>query len=505
MADIRIKDLATTATSAASDDYLALDGSANGTRKILATNVAQNVTDVTFGSSGPSAKSSIAARASRQGLVFDGTAGATVTLSPLGTSGYTVSGFFSVKSLAANNVIIDYGLTGAGVLIYVNTSGQVVILSRVSSTTLYASPSGTIVTDKIYHIAYSRGVGLFINGINVSGVFADTSNYSETIYRVGWAASNDSFWTGFFSIFIYNRALSASEVVALYEAGVPAGADYPAAVAGTSLSVNAFDATRWGSSYSSFTGASATGFTAVRAISGGDDSVTSDSFTVKKGDIIRCVFDMTNSGDLPYIYLGDSVTGAAKSAVPQTTAGTAQVFNITATSAATVRIAFYSGNAQTVNYTVANFSAKPIGLLLAPDAGQAGNGYVWNDMSGNVAQIALPSSGVTWNVPSVAGNRIRGTTNTNGNQQLLSASVLLPAESQILHVRARSRSGTPSITIGTASGGAQIVASVALLTTWQNLTIALTGGIVSSADDIWIGSNSTDVVEIDISWQPLDF
>jgi hypothetical protein len=179
------------------------------------------------------------------------------------------------------------------------------------------------------------------------------------------------------------------------------------------------------------------------------------------------------------------------------------VFNITATSAATVRIAFYSGNAQTVNYTVANFSAKPIGLLLAPDAGQAGNGYVWNDMSGNVAQIALPSSGVTWNVPSVAGNRIRGTTNTNGN--LLSASVLLTAESQILHVRARSRSGTPSITIGTASGGAQIVASVALLTTWQNLTIALTGGIVSSADDIWIGSNSTDVVEIDISWQPLDF
>jgi hypothetical protein len=36
MADIRIKDLATTATSAASDDYLALDGSANGTRKLSA-------------------------------------------------------------------------------------------------------------------------------------------------------------------------------------------------------------------------------------------------------------------------------------------------------------------------------------------------------------------------------------------------------------------------------------------------------------------------------------
>lgn len=39
MADVRIKDLSSTATSAANDDYLALDGSTNGTRKILASNI----------------------------------------------------------------------------------------------------------------------------------------------------------------------------------------------------------------------------------------------------------------------------------------------------------------------------------------------------------------------------------------------------------------------------------------------------------------------------------
>ena len=38
MADIRIKDLATTAASSASDDYVAIDGSANGTRKLSAYN-----------------------------------------------------------------------------------------------------------------------------------------------------------------------------------------------------------------------------------------------------------------------------------------------------------------------------------------------------------------------------------------------------------------------------------------------------------------------------------
>ena len=36
MADIRINALATTATTSASDDYIAIDGAANGTRKLSA-------------------------------------------------------------------------------------------------------------------------------------------------------------------------------------------------------------------------------------------------------------------------------------------------------------------------------------------------------------------------------------------------------------------------------------------------------------------------------------
>jgi hypothetical protein len=153
-----------------------------------------------------------------------------------------------------------------------------------------------------------------------------------------------------------------------------------------------------------------------------------------------------------------------------------------------------------------NVTIFPLGLLLAPEAAAPGNGYLLNSAPGVAhTPIVLPASGVSFALPDNRTNRIRGTTNTSGNQQLLGASVLLPANSQILRVRARSRAGTPSITIGTASGGNQIVASVALSTTWQNLTIALTGGIVSAADDIWIGSNSTDIVETDISWEPLSF
>lgn len=46
MSNIRIKDLTTTASSPASDDYLPLDGTSNGTRKIKATDINSDTTYV---------------------------------------------------------------------------------------------------------------------------------------------------------------------------------------------------------------------------------------------------------------------------------------------------------------------------------------------------------------------------------------------------------------------------------------------------------------------------
>jgi len=90
MADIRINSLPSTATSFNTDDYIAIDGASAGTRKMLAATLP--LTDVTFGTSGPSAKSSIAARAARQGLVFNGTTIAeNVALPAFGTSDFTFS------------------------------------------------------------------------------------------------------------------------------------------------------------------------------------------------------------------------------------------------------------------------------------------------------------------------------------------------------------------------------------------------------------------------------
>ena len=482
MADIRINALTNTATSAASDDYLALDGSANGTRKILATNVAQNVTDVTFGSSGPSAKSSIAARAARQGLVLDGASYATFTLpTAIGTNDCTIFGW--ARATGADGEIALTGSSSTGCLTVRRASGAWLITNSVlANVGSFAGslPSGT------FAWAYTRNgtTGtLYINGVSL-GTITDSANYNGTNYQLG-AYQATRFWPGYISLGgVENRALSAAEVVALYEAGVPAGADY-ASPAATNTNVITGDA--W---WDTKTGSVSSG---TITLASGEYALRGSVLT--KGKRYRTTYNVTALTGT--VNVGN--TSANPTVVQAVTSGTGS-FEFTAGDNGAFGFNAISGTA-----TITSVTLVPVGLLLAPDAGQAGNGYVWNDMSGNVAQIALPSSGVTWNVPSIAGNRIRGTTNTNGNQQLLGASVLLPAESQILHVRARSRSGTPSITIGTSSGGAEIVASVALSTTWKNLTIALTGGIVSSADDIWIGSNSTDVVETDISWQPLDF
>lgn len=132
-----------------------------------------------------------------------------------------------------------------------------------------------------------------------------------------------------------------------------------------------------------------------------------------------------------------------------------------------------------------------------------GGGYVLRDASGNGRHAQMTAAGVTHFRGLSGPFRVRRSSSTNGNEQLF-GQVCIPANAQILRVRAKSRSGTPSVTLGTASGGAQVVASVSLSSAWKDLTIALTGGMVGGSDiSLWAGSNSTDIVDWDVTWEPL--
>jgi len=132
-----------------------------------------------------------------------------------------------------------------------------------------------------------------------------------------------------------------------------------------------------------------------------------------------------------------------------------------------------------------------------------GLGLQLQDIGTNRLHALMTATGVTHIAPLYGPARLRTTSNTNGNQQL-GGQVVLLANTQIMRCRARARTGTPTITLGTASGGSQVVASVALSTSWKDLTIALTGGMVGASNiSLWAGSNSTDVIEWDVNWEPL--
>jgi hypothetical protein len=462
-----------------------------------------------------------------QGLWFDGATGSntagTLRAAP-GANPWSVSLSFLVPTAAADMVLFFLGSArtwgtenavailvrsdGALSFEYFGTSGNIARKIYAGFVTEYAG--------KWVHMTWTRSsttIALYLQG-KAATVAADNAGtppalsgaFDGTLYTRGGVTSG-GYFTGLIGPgYFYNYALSAAQAAARYEAQAAARVDYPDAPAGVATNTSAFVDNVWSAGMDTLTGASSTGFATTRAASGGDDSVISQpAFTVKKGDIIRCIFTLVNAGDLPQLYLGDSVTGAAKSALSATTA-TTQTIDLVATADGTVCIAFYTSNTQAADYTVSGFTAAPLGAMLALHGNAPGNGLVWNDKSsGGGAHEVLPASGVTWAQPSNAVNQIRGITNSNGNQALLGASALILGNSQLVRARARSRSGTPTITIGTASGGSQIVSSVALSTTWKDLTIALTGGIVSSTDDIWIGSNSTDVVETCITHEPLGF
>jgi len=115
MADIRIKDLATTASSAASDDFMALDGATNGTRKMSAAN--PSVTTLTtsgviapggsvHGANGTAANPSFAFLSNqntglyRIGLDNIGVAANGAKVLDIATTGLGVTGTLSVSGVA---------------------------------------------------------------------------------------------------------------------------------------------------------------------------------------------------------------------------------------------------------------------------------------------------------------------------------------------------------------------------------------------------------------------
>ena len=139
MADIRIKDLVTTASSAASDDFLAVDGFTNGTRKMSAAN--PSVTTLTtsgviapggsvHGANGSAGNPSFAFNSDQNtGLYRIGAGNIGVTANgskvlDIATTGLTVTGALGASSLTSPaDLTLAGGSTGASLVLQEGGAG----------------------------------------------------------------------------------------------------------------------------------------------------------------------------------------------------------------------------------------------------------------------------------------------------------------------------------------------------------------------------------------------
>ena len=377
----------------------------------LSASTSLTTPDVTLGTNGPSVKSSLDARAARQGLVFDGTAGSAATLaSAIGTSDVTFAAWMDIPSSNPSLLVAYYLSTGSAWKpndcgAYINTDGTLnfqlrgTLVGDTRVATVTANAVSTWGGKRILFTVRRTGATLSIevNGVSQSFTIAGSAiTWANTIdgtaLRLGDLTGNSYPFVGYLSLLIYNRALSASEVVSLFEAGVPAGADYGASGVPAS---NTSIVTGANSDFSSDTGywsksggASITGGKLVFA--GGANSYISRGSLLTVGKKYRITLTISGytSGNISYY------DGVGISSFPNSN-GT---YSVEVTAAGTT---FYLlGSGTNAVMSVDDLFIYPIGLLLAPDAAQAGGGLAWYDTSGNAANITLPASGVSWNVPS---------------------------------------------------------------------------------------------------------
>ena len=359
-------------------------------------------------------------RAARQGLVFDGTAITnTANVPAFGSGDFTFAAWVNQPTLAAAYLCSSTG--GADdTFMYLTGSGTFQWWSN--SVARATSSAGAVQAGKWTLLTATRTGGtttLYANGVSV-GSGADTQNITSAIDRIGGRSNSTNIINGSLVPLIYNRALSAAEVVALYEAGVPAGSDYGAS--GTPAS-NTSIVTGDNSTFASNTGywTLANGATISGGkcnLTGGANANVARSGLCPGGKRFRISFTVSvaDAG----LYITDYSVTTLVSGISGTGVKT---YEFTGTSYGGLQIVSPNGTA-----VIDDLTLYPIGLLLAPDAGQAGGGLTWYDTSGNAANITLPASGVTWNVPTsskmatgwtIGGNlTVSGTGAIGGNSQI---------------------------------------------------------------------------------------
>ena len=188
MADIRIKDLATTATTTASGDFMAVDGTTNGTRKLSATAPAF-LTSVTTPSLTSPAASPL--------TLGTGTSGAAVTVLSannfVGIGTTSPSTLLHLKSTGSLEQIMERAAgTNYAVLSYNTTSGA---SWGIGVRTSSATPADSF---SIYSSTLAANAVTVLNngGVTIAGTTAGSSGAGALVVAGGLSAAGASYFGG---------------------------------------------------------------------------------------------------------------------------------------------------------------------------------------------------------------------------------------------------------------------------------------------------------------------
>jgi hypothetical protein len=323
------------------------------------------------------------------GLVFDGTYGAGVTNIPaFGTGDFTIS---AVVNQAASKTAVITDATAESALFRIIADGAV----RWYETGVQKlAVSGVMDYGNDIALTLTRTGGtttLYKNGLSVGSAAYAATDCANGITSIGHGSAGSTFEVinGSLRPLIYNRALSAAEVLALYNAGgVPeAGEDGPNAV---ELVTNGdfTSATGWNLGSAHWSIGSGVATVAISGDNGGATALQrNDLTTVTIGRTYRATYTLAGitSGGVTIRFGNTSgTTRTADGTYTEDLVATATDANL------------YFLQTLNIGATVDNASIVQLGLLLSPWTSNPAVGLTWYDTSGNNATITLPATGVTW-------------------------------------------------------------------------------------------------------------
>jgi hypothetical protein len=491
--------------------------------------------------------------APRGGLAFDGTtncrAAATLTGQVIGTDDVSLSAVFRVPLTASEQWIVAVGPTlgdihgGAGGLgITLSAAGHLQAGVQLTAGYEYRRITNFQATyaGKVVHVAVVRSgasLAIYVNGAAQATIAGDSSgaylasNVQSTYLLAGSPGTNYSLGgtITLYSATLYNLALTAADVLEIYELGgaVPERFKFGSQTARYTSDYSA-GADGWSPNGGTLTGnidtigsednwlrMTATGTQVLSTYKAGPLATSYGKRFRIKGRLRHDSASLTSVT----LFENSNVTNIGTIAVAQN--ATTDFDFVWANPTGTNAPLFVLLSGSTVggaNATageslyVKNFQAIQLGAVTHYDADADGIGYQLHDQSTNKLDAVLTTTGVSWTKPKLTPNFFRGYTSLATNEQLASTA-FARGPLRIINIYAKA-SAAATVFVGISSGGAELVASIALSvgTDYQRLTLKSgvasfyngDGVITNLATSIWVNSTTANRIDWYVTWEPIN-